>query len=144
MVALNFQRRFVAAIVAGRKTQTIRPVSRVVIKRGLALQLYTGMRTSKCRKLGPDRLCLAVWPFAMEVTPSGISAMAIGGARLSPDAYDAFARDDGFADARDMWAFFLDLYGCGRFEGRLIQWGSPDVSRGAPTPRNPAEASVAA
>ena len=63
MVAYNFQEQFVAAIVDGRKRQTIRAIGK---KRhaepGERIQLYTGMRQPGCRKIIDDPVCVLAMP----------------------------------------------------------------------------------
>ena len=48
MVAYSFKRRFREPILAGSKQQTIRADRKRHARRGEALQLYTGMRTTQC------------------------------------------------------------------------------------------------
>ena len=59
MVAFSFKAQFADLVASGKKTQTIRQTARA--KPGDRLQLYTGMRTKKCRKLvDPDPVCTLV------------------------------------------------------------------------------------
>lgn len=52
MAAYNFKSQFVPKIESGEKTQTVRRIGkRVHAKPGQPVQLYTGMRTKKCRKI---------------------------------------------------------------------------------------------
>ena len=83
MVALNFKTQFADDVASGRKCQSIRaprkdgrdPVP------GNRLQLYTGMRTRACRKLG-DANCIRVRP--VQITKRYV---VIDGYILPPPAF---------------------------------------------------------
>lgn len=133
MVAYSFQKRFIDPILAGLgedtgaapKRQTIRNVGRRRHARsGEVLQLYTGMRTKQCRKIG-EAICKGVEPIRIFVE-SGVvdlpeSCWSYQGAEL-----DNFARQDGFQDWADMRQFWRDEHGelvrLGPFVGVLITW----------------------
>lgn len=122
MVAFSFQKQFAEPIIAGTKRQTIRARARA--KPGDRLQLYTGMRTKACRKIG-DAVCRAIYPIILtipdhhiriEQSPRAIQYTSILQA-------EAFARMDGFADWAAMAAFFAKHYpGVEVFEGVLHLW----------------------
>jgi hypothetical protein len=115
VVAYNFQEQFVERITKLDKRQTIRPIGkRKHARPGDALQLYTGMRTAKCRKL-LDAVCTAS---AVVNLDAGIS---IAGRNLDPLEADAFAVADGFGSTAEMLAWFESRYGL-PFEGVCIQW----------------------
>lgn len=147
MVAYSFKRQFVTPIRVGLgmpiaaglpmpegenytpKCQTIRALGRRRHARpGETVQLYTGMRTKHCRKIG-DAKCVRVDPIHIYLGSNRI-AIAIG----SPDAQvfdrtaqlDAFAQRDGFADWADMREFWREEHGdlkrLGPFVGILILW----------------------
>lgn len=124
MVAYNFQSRFVPAIEAGTKRQTIRAHGkRRHVRPGGAIQLYTGMRTRGCRKLG-DAVALRVVPIRLERHGGKYRSITIDGAALDPERLDAFARADGFSDAAEMAAYWQATNGDAVvFEGVLIEWG---------------------
>ncbi len=105
MVALNFQTRFAVAVRAGIKTQTIRKARKRRIKKGDLLQLYTGQRTSNCKKLG-DAVCTSVETITLFKERPGLQEIALA---------------DGFADASDMLDWFQHMHGL-PFTGHLITW----------------------
>lgn len=120
MVALNFHRQFVGRIARGAKTQTIRAprADGRDAKPKDRLQLYTGMRTKGCRKVG-DAVCKTVLPIEIHadrvVLGSGKSRSTIQGHYL-----EYFARLDGFNTWADFRAFF-EARGL-PFRGNLIIW----------------------
>ena len=52
MVAYSFKKQFGPPILAGTKAQTIRADRKRHVRSGELVQLYTGMRTRQCRRLG--------------------------------------------------------------------------------------------
>jgi len=128
MVAYNFQRRFAAAIVDGRKTHTIRTDRRRHARPGEMLQLFTGMRSTSCVKLIPDPLCLRVEPIRIDFGAEGkIDQVQLDGQAV--DDLDQFALADGFESLADMYGFWVLQHGLLRaFNGTLIGW-APVVSR---------------
>lgn len=128
MVAYNFKPRFRGAIATGKKTQTIRPGStgKRHARIGEPVQLYTGMRTSNCRKITRDPVCIRSEPILIDV-PVSPDAPAFYRFPDRPEHSftlidDRFAQDDGFAGAEDMVRFFFDEHGPGIFRGHLIVW----------------------
>jgi hypothetical protein len=149
MVAYSYKGRFVAPIRVGLglpvldlhyelggylpgqpirpKRQTIRANGRRRHARaGEALQLYYGMRTTKCFKIG-DASCSAVSKIRLFVHDERILVNQLS--RLieyrKPSELDMFARDDGFDDWAGMRAFWLEEHDgkhLGPFVGVLIQW----------------------
>lgn len=149
MTAYSFKRRFVVPIslglgrayalddiegdiiVASRpKLQTIRAVGRRRHARpGETLQLYTGMRTKQCFKIG-DGQCVRVDPIRIHVEGGRISICPGTPDERTFDKtveLDAFAQRDGFADWADMREFWREEHGdlkrLGPFVGVLIMWG---------------------
>jgi hypothetical protein len=123
MVAYSFKMRFAAPFLAGVKAQTIR-AERAGRSRharpGEMVQLYTGMRTRQCTKLGECQ-CIAVWPIELHLR-DGI-VFANDGWIWTEDDLDAFARRDGFRNWSEMAAFWAAEYpGVDVFEGVLIRW----------------------
>lgn len=134
MVAYSFKKRFVTPIKVGLgqiehipgteyvpKRQTIRAIGkRRHARPGETLQLYSGMRTKQCFKIGEAR-CKAVRRIRIDVRehsmPTSIEGQHIGGGRLRD-----FAQADGFAHAEDMLAFWKENHGLGVFDGILIEW----------------------
>lgn len=68
MVAYSFQREFVPLIVSGHKSQTVRRHRRRHARPGEAMQLFTGMRTSHCRKIIPDPVCTEIYDLRFDLT----------------------------------------------------------------------------
>lgn len=121
MVAFSFQKQFAEPIIAGTKRQTIRARARA--KPGDRLQLYTGMRTKACRKIG-DAICHAVRPIRIVPLAAG-GGFQIGDEEPQVIGWElnAFARADGFADWAALAAFFAKHHpGVETFEGCLTIW----------------------
>lgn len=130
MVAYSFKKQFTAPILAGTKAQTMRADRKRHARPGELVQLFTGMRTKHCRRLG-EALCLEVAPVRIELprarrvpevmifTPDGDLARHV----LTPSALLAFARADGFRDFDELHAFWAEEHpGVDTFHGVLIRW----------------------
>lgn len=127
MVAYSFQGRFVGAIQAGTKTQTIRAHrKRRHVRPGERIQLYAGMRTKACRKIRPDVVCLRVVPIILHRNGGGYNRIQIDGVALPRREHDTFAKADGFQSAKDMACFWRDTHASRVFHGVLIEWGLDD------------------
>lgn len=113
MVALNFSPEFVEPIINGQKCQTVRGTLRCKV--GDTLQLYTGQRTKRCRKIA-NAICIDTDYCA--IRPAYIT---FGDADKHPSA-DDFARADGFADYADMVKWFQQRYDQHSFIGHVIKW----------------------
>jgi hypothetical protein len=118
MVALSFKPDFAFAIGAGRKTRTIRRVRKSGNpQRGDVLQLYTGMRTSKCEKIR-DATCTRGRPVTIDHTGVTLDGRRLYGGDApayrggpQPESYDGdFARADGFDSFSGMLDFFEKHY----------------------------------
>ncbi len=123
MPALNFQARFADAVERGEKRQTVRRVRKRPIVVWDRLHLFTGQRTTGCRRLGTET-CLYVNPITIDVGKRAIHVVCnkfSGGTVLKRCDNDAFATRDGFASSEEMFDWFKKRYGC-LFEGVLIQW----------------------
>lgn len=124
MVAYGFKERFAEPILAGTKAQTIRPKGkRRHARDGDTIQLYTGMRTKKCRLIATAP-CVGVWPIHLWF--AGHDRVMIGTMLVdlgTSAELDAFAVKDGFADWSAMKAFWLDVHETvDDFIGMLIRW----------------------
>lgn len=140
MVAYSFKRRFVDPIRVGLsrvslsfdcapKCQTIRSIGRRRHARpGDTLQLYHGMRTKQCFKIGEARCVNAV---GVRIHVNGGRITIAPGTREENSfdktvQLDAFAQRDGFADWTEMQSFWRDEHGdvvrLGPFVGMLILW----------------------
>jgi hypothetical protein len=142
VTAYSFQRRFVAPICVGLgieiplvpglriaagcgirpKRQTVRAVGkRRHARPGEVLQLYQGMRTKLCQKIGEAR-CIDVSGVIIWIDHRAI-AIERAKMMLSRREMEQFARDDGFVDAEEMAQFWRCTHkGIERFDGVLIQW----------------------
>lgn len=135
MVAYSFKPRFVEPILSGLmknldedralayspKRQTIRATGkRRHARPGETLQLYTGMRTRQCRKIGEAR-CTDVRLIRIIVREDDLT-VELAGSWITGRKLGSFARSDGFADAKDMLAFWRAEHGLGEFYGMLIEW----------------------
>lgn len=114
MVAINFSEQFATRVERGEKRQTIRRTRKC--EPGAALQLYTGQRTKKCRKL-MDAVC-------RDVTYVGLTArgVTLGDVTRFPRDIDEFARLDGFESYAEMWKWFSERYDTNSFTGHIIRW----------------------
>lgn len=132
MTAFGFKQRFVPAIIARTKTQTIRKFRKDgrYPPIGGELQLFTGLRTKNCVRLGTAtaievyRLTID-WPHSwVEIDygkgkPRRLNCWDPG----DKGELDPFARADGFDNWKAMWDFFTaagdpDLL----FEGFVTKW----------------------
>lgn len=116
MVAYNFQKRFVADIESGRKRQTIRKYRKHQKFGHGKLQLYTGMRTKKCRLI-KEVDCLGT--IHVEIVNYGI--ILAEGSEMSSVGKMLLAQADGFEDVNDFIEFFDRTYGL-PFVGVMIRW----------------------
>lgn len=117
MVAFNFKSQFADAVESGSKRSTIRARKRA--RPGDALQLYTGQRTKKCRKLR-DAVCAAVDEISIDVHGQFV-AIRLNGDLLPKERARAIAIADGFDGASAFAQFFDDNYGL-PFCGWLHSW----------------------
>lgn len=146
MVAYSFKPFFTPQIEALTKRQTVRSQRKRHARPGEQVQLFTGMRTSTCRKLvDPDPVCIRVRPISIVINISAevdalITSISIEDIPLDRKEIEAFAIADGFGidhlgdtlfkatgrrgSARaNMGHFWAEEHGYGLFEGVLIEWG---------------------
>lgn len=123
MVAYSFRPRFVAPILAGTKTQTIRAPRKRHARPGETLQLYTGMRTKRC-ELIREAKCVSAQNILLWLFEDGEhDGFAVAGHPPACPDLDVFARADGFADWADLKAFWRAEHpGVYEFHGVLIRW----------------------
>ena len=122
MVAYSFQKRFAPRIEDGTKRHTIRLDPRRHARPGEALQLFVGMRTTSCRKIIADPLCISVEPIQIDFDAEGRIAAACIDDNPVADL-DGFALADGFESLSDMEGFWVMHHGLLRaFHGVLIAW----------------------
>lgn len=139
MTAYGFKARFCQPIIDGTKGGTIRDDRKDgrLPPIGGALQLYTAMRTSQCRKIAPDVACLEVqrihvdfdkgeviFPRCDITRPGQLTRMG----RLylaNQEMLTAFARFDGFQDFSEMELFWMKERGPAfrpLYDGNHIRW----------------------
>lgn len=118
MPALNFERRFVEAILSGRKTSTLRLPRKRPIKVGDRLYLYTGMRTKYCRKV-METTTMRVTPITMSLSPSRFEFVA-DAKRID---LESLAASEGFDSPADMERWFRRYYFQAEHQMLRIQWG---------------------
>ena len=140
MVAYSFKPSFAPLILAGEKRQTIRQPRGGRgrhARSGKALQLYTGMRTRTCRKLG-DAVCAEVREVALDFADGRVTVDDAIELTTSAEL-SAFAILDGFRGSaslqdenapwermRRWWA--LTHPGQLVFRGVLITWSTSLVA----------------
>lgn len=125
MVAYSFKAMFAPRILDGSKRQTIRADRRRHARPGEQLQLYTGMRTKRCRLIA-RATCLSVSPVSL-VFREG-EGVALEGFKKTFGDLDAFGRADGFESWAEMKAFWRSTHpGVDVFDGVLIRWGELDA-----------------
>jgi hypothetical protein len=117
MPALNFQKQFAPLVKSGKKNQTIRALRKdgKLFKEGDVLYLFTGMRTSNCKRL-KTVVCKEV--FSIRITRTGSMYFKPG---ISEGDYDTMATSDGFKDNQEMIEWFKNTHGL-PFKGQLIKW----------------------
>jgi hypothetical protein len=142
MVALSFKEMFVDPIRVGLgidvflevigevkpKRQTVRANGKRRPPRpGETLQLYCGMRTKKCRKIG-DARCTKVEPIELRFVRRADDTIGVDirlGKRksLRKAAAETFARADGFRSLDDFIGFWLAVHGAPpKWNGNVIYW----------------------
>lgn len=116
MVAFNFATEFAGPVERREKRQTIRQTRRAKV--GDHIQLYTGQRTSDCRKLSEiDPICTLVMYVAIRP-----NSLTLGDVSRFPRDRDEFAGLDGFPDYAAMHRWFSERYGTEYFVGYIHQW----------------------
>lgn len=124
MPAFNFHQRFADDVECGRKQQTVRTTRRGKV--GDTAYLYTGQRTTKCRKLGEAPL-IQVTPIEINrIEGNGEPVIVIDGAWLVHQEAEFFARADGFDFAEQMVDWFDNTHGGLPFKGWLHVWQLPE------------------
>ena len=128
MVAYSFKKQFGPQILAGTKAQTIRADRKRHARTGEMVQLFTGMRTRQCRRLGESQ-CVEVLPVRFAFSKRGAAELMQVGERylVTSAQMNAFAQADGFADLEAMAGFWWaehppEAGNVLTFEGVLIRW----------------------
>lgn len=117
MVAYSFKKRFADAVESGAKSQTIRAPRKRHARPGELVQLYTGMRTKQCRRLGYD-VCKDVLAIDLDFSSDTIT-LEDSSVIKRRSQLDELAQRDGFADWDEMKSFWPNAT---FFSGVLIMW----------------------
>lgn len=108
------------AVASGKKTRTIRSIGR---RRhpspGDTVRLFIGLRTPRARLIAQG-ICTANTHVSLRFYGGALVGGTIGRQRITRP--DEFAVLDGFADAKQMGAYFASWHGAGNFEGVMIEW----------------------
>lgn len=122
MVAYSFKARFEKSIRDGAKRHTLRNDRKRHARVGDRVQLYVGMRTKHCRRIGVAT-CLAVLRLRIDFDQRRVEYES-GNAITTEEDTDAFAMADGFADWKDMESFWVREHpGRRQWSRVMIQWG---------------------
>lgn len=120
MTSYSFDRRFVPAILAGTKAQTIRSPRKNQVKAGGTVHIFTGLRTKHTRRIGAA-VCREVTIIRLELSANKITDLY--GTRTRLADLDHFAKGDGFPGWLEMKAFWAKEHpGVDCWEGDLIKW----------------------
>jgi hypothetical protein len=132
MPALNYKSRFAPLVAQGVKPHSIRAWRRRPFKHGDDLSHFTGMRTKACRRIRANTICMAASPIEVNAAQRYIILQAEPGSRyfrpadktnrrLADTEVEQLARNDGFKDADEFFAFFRETHGA-ILCGQLIEW----------------------
>ena len=110
MVAYSFNTAFVRHVEDRSKRQTIRLPRKRHARPGEDVQLFTGMRTKRCRKIIPDPVCVGIDEVRFDLReasgiPSEIARtvrLDVNGIPIIGQAADTYAYDDGFRGVPSM------------------------------------------
>lgn len=154
---LGFQKQFVADVLSGKKKQTMRDLRKRPFRPGDDLQMYHGLRTKQCQKLG-DSVCTVTkeivvrsmestvnkgsWPMWKSSIYTNHNYLNDNNLNLKLCLYDAFARADGFRDFNNMCDWIFKTHPkCRHDEGKgftwepqLIKWNDLTITKGLVIP----------
>jgi hypothetical protein len=115
MTTFSFKPEFVPKILSGEKQSTIRSTKRCGV--GDKMQLYTGLRTKKCKKL-MEVICIGVAPIV--ISASSVWKMGKTEGNVKPSVAPLHEQE-GFMNVRDMMDFFRQQYGL-PYRGWIHAW----------------------
>lgn len=118
MTVIMFQHRFAPLVVAGTKSQTIRPERRRPIRRGdeLSLRRWADKAYRSPQVELRRTVCVSVEPVIVAML-----TVSVGGRLLTDAEREAFARADGFDSGMEMGEWFENEHGL-PFSGVVIRW----------------------
>lgn len=124
MTAFNFKGRFVEAVRSGRKCQTIRREREDGRdpKPGDELQLFTGMRSPRCKRIFDTR-CRDRQRVVIDEL-EGTVEILLDGKKLNEGQREIFAIADGFDSWDELEDFILEQYEL-PFRGYVYYWPKP-------------------
>lgn len=122
MTAYNFKSVFAYRVEDGLKRQTVRDRRKRPTCEGMGLQLYSGMRTARCRKL-LDAVCTGVLPVEI-----GEGEIRLAERNLTYPEIREFALRDGFLHPENLFEFFENHYGLPT-QKEVIFWDVETVDR---------------
>lgn len=122
MAAYNFKKQFAPAVKNGTKRCTMRQRRKngYVPTQGELIDLYTGMRSTGCKKLRRVKV-RAVRPIAIMCDDDGTTRVDLDGKWLMPYEISELARRDGFSSVAEFRGFFRGQYGS-QAHLYLIEW----------------------
>ncbi len=115
---------FIDKILSGEKRQTIRRAGFKwkSVKVGDKLTLYTGLRTKHCRKLG-EAVVESNQTILLARSFYGVKKFTRSGAYwLTDEEVSILAKQDGFDNLDDFWAFFENHYDENTEIFKVIRW----------------------
>lgn len=116
MPSLNFYPRFAPQVASGDKTQSVRAKP---FRVGDPAYLFTGLRTTSCRRLGKGRVT-CVRDIIIDYR-TYVPVIKLDGVTLSSKSMEEFARKDGFPGLDEFIDFFSEHYDL-PFRGFVIEW----------------------
>ncbi len=125
MPLIGFRKEYRESIEQGLKRCTIRKLRKKGNpKAGDDLHLYTGLRTSSCKKIGTFK-CTVVTPISIHWKPAEL--IILDGKPLSPADAQHLAKKDGFVSIDTFMDFFKGTYNKYAehqegLDGLLIEW----------------------
>lgn len=119
MAVIMFQHRFADLVATGKKNQTIRPIGKRKIEKGMKLSLrkWEGKAYRSKQIVLKEVTCISV----AQVYLDHHGFHSSDGHTLSSVANDMIARADGFESFQALLEWFKETHGL-PFNGRLIQW----------------------
>jgi hypothetical protein len=120
MALINFSREdFIDAVTNGSKHFTVRQLRKNPIKKGEALQLYTGLRTKQAKKLR-DTICKNVWDIKIENKKDEF-LFWLDDNQLTSKKVKDISNKIGFDLVEEWTEYFKQKYKF-PFKGQLIEW----------------------
>lgn len=127
---IGFKDQFVEKILNGSKFSTIRRDKTDRYQPGVVLQMVTGHRTPSQKKFAVAVIrtihLIRINPVEKQI--SVFLGPSLGWRYFAPSLLPQICREDGFDDQDQFFAFFLNHYGPGLFDGKMIHWDPAAVT----------------